>query len=58
MLSHATLPLASSGVPIIGVVVGSASLFLWWLLRAEAREDASARPDGEAEPDSRSESSD
>jgi hypothetical protein len=33
-------PLASSGPIYIGAVVIPAVLFLWWLLRAEAREGA------------------
>jgi hypothetical protein len=45
------LPLASaSGVAIISVVVVSAALFLGWLLRADAREEAA---DEEAEKQAR-----
>jgi hypothetical protein len=33
-------PLASSGPIYIGAVIVPATLFLWWLLRAEARESA------------------
>jgi hypothetical protein len=42
-------PLASSGPIYIGAVVVPAALFLWWLLRAEARE-AAAEADEEAAP--------
>jgi hypothetical protein len=38
-------PLASSGPIYIGAVVVPATLFLWWLLRAEAREAASEAAD-------------
>jgi hypothetical protein len=39
------LPLASgSGVAIISVVVLASVLFLWWVLRSEAREDAAREP--------------
>jgi hypothetical protein len=34
------LPLAVSGPAYIGAVVIAAVLFLWWLLRANAREEA------------------
>jgi hypothetical protein len=43
-------PLASSGPIYIGAVVVPAALFLWWLLRAEARETA-AEADEEAAPE-------
>jgi hypothetical protein len=33
-------PLASSGPIYIGAVIVPAALFLWWLLRADAREAA------------------
>jgi hypothetical protein len=43
------LPLASaSGPAYIGAVVISAALFLWWLLRAEAREGAAEKAEEEA----------
>jgi hypothetical protein len=42
------LPLASASGPIyIGVVVVPAVLFLWWLLRAEAREGAEEEANAE-----------
>jgi hypothetical protein len=34
------LPLAVSGPTYIGTVVVAAVLFLWWLLRSNAREEA------------------
>jgi hypothetical protein len=47
------LPLASaSGFAVISVVVVAAGLFLWWLLRMEAEEqageDSGTEPDPEA----------
>jgi hypothetical protein len=45
-------PLASSGPIYIGAVIVPAALFLWWLLRAEAREaaaEASEETAGEGE---------
>jgi hypothetical protein len=34
------VPLAVSGPTYIGTVVVAAALFLWWLLRSNAREEA------------------
>lgn len=43
------LPLASvNGPVVIGVVVSSAALFLWWLLRGEARDQAAESAEEEA----------
>jgi hypothetical protein len=44
-------PLASSGPIYIGAVVVPATLFLWWLLRAEAREAAHEAADETARED-------
>lgn len=47
------IPLASaSGAAIIGVVVLSAGLFLWWLLRAEARDAPTEETPEDADWDS------
>ena len=41
------LPLASaSGPAIIAIAVISATLLLWWLLRAEARDEETAEGEG------------
>ena len=46
------LPLASvSGPLFIAVVVGSAALFLGWLLRADTREEEAAQAEREEEHD-------
>jgi hypothetical protein len=46
------LPIASSSGPaFIGVVVIAATLFLWWLLRSESRDEAAAKAAQEAEPE-------
>jgi hypothetical protein len=43
------LPLASaSGLAIIGGATSASVLFLWWLLRAEARDEAAAERDRDA----------
>jgi hypothetical protein len=42
------LPLAVSGPTYIGTVVVAAVLFLWWLLRSNAREEASEQAEQRA----------
>jgi hypothetical protein len=48
------LPLASvSGPAFLAVVIVAAALFLWWLLRADTRDEAApaAEPDAAREPE-------
>jgi hypothetical protein len=43
------IPLAaSSGLAFVGVVVIAAVLLVWWLLRAETRDDEAAKTEQEA----------
>jgi hypothetical protein len=44
----AMLPLAVSGPTYIGTVVVAAVLFLWWLLRSNAREEAAEQAEARA----------